>query len=286
VTAKNSYGLVRPDPRRRSFAPTPEELLLDKTVSNRAKVLWGILDRIAKGREAAIGSRAGLADKLNCSTASLDRARDELEQVGWLGVERLPGGVNRYTPYDSRTPISTTLVTGEDTPNGRLVTGDDPPSSPVMTPPSSPVMTGRRGTTGEGREPPPTPPAPRGGSPELHPDRTAWLPPDRSAPWCGHDRPTRGCCTARAAAARAAKERDAAVRMVPWCGGCDNADTRRVINADGYVTAQLCPTCNPTATHTGGGQHDGAFRGPTTHPAAGTPDPRPLVPAMHMRPVS
>ena len=143
----DNYGTVRPDPRRRSFAQMPRELLLDRAVSDRAVRLWGILDRIAAGREAAIGSRAGLAESLGCSTASLDRARRELEAAGWLGVDRVDGEASRYTVYDIKTE-STALVTGDYTQTG-VFTGDETRSSPVTSPPSSPVNTEGRGTTRE-----------------------------------------------------------------------------------------------------------------------------------------
>jgi hypothetical protein len=145
--ARDNYGTVRPDPRRRSFAQMPRDLLLDRAVSDRAVRLWGILDRIAAGREAAIGSRAGLAESLGCSTASLDRARRELEAAGWLGIDRVEGEASRYTVYDFKTE-STALITGDYTQMG-VFTGDEGPSSPVTNPPSSPVNTEGRGTTRE-----------------------------------------------------------------------------------------------------------------------------------------
>lgn len=120
------FGTLRPDPRRKSFAQMPEELLLDRRLSDRAKVLWGVLDRQAKGREVAIDSRKKLAGKIGCSSAALDRALAELVKIGWVGREVVPGRVSRYTLYDEPT-----LITSDDTPNGGVITGDETPSSPV-----------------------------------------------------------------------------------------------------------------------------------------------------------
>lgn len=238
MSRADNYGTIRPDPRRRLFAPLPAKLLDDRSVSDRGVRLWGILDRIAAGREAAIGSRAGLAARLGCSPSSLDRARRELEAAGWLGVERIDGEASRYTLFDLPT-YPQGVVIRDDTHLG-VVTGEQTPSSRVTNPPSSPVTTEREVTTREDLETPPTPPLRRGA--------------DRCAN--GHRQPRRGCCTDRdiraaatAAAAQAQREALAARRSVPWCGRCDGPDTRRVIETGpGFAKpAQPCPACNPEA---------------------------------------
>lgn len=171
-------------PRRPLFAPLPEALVFDREVEDRAARLWAVLDRIAAGRAAAINSRAGLAEVLDCSTSSVDRARRNLEDTGWMDVERVAGEASRYTLHDRKSPISTTLVTRDDTPNGRshrrtdpLVTGDQTPSSRVTT---------------EGRE-------------ELGEVRETPNPAPRGAHECEqHSRPVRGCCARRDRQAREA----------------------------------------------------------------------------------
>ena len=225
----DSYGTVRPDPRRRSFAMTPEALLLDKRVDDRAKTLWGILDRIAAGREQAIGSRAALAEKLNCSPSSLDRSRTLLEEAGWVGVDRVKGEASRYTMYDVPTYPQGVVIYG-DTRMG-VVTDDDTPSSRVENPVSSRVTTEREGTTGEKREDPPTP-APRGSH--------------RCAE--GHKSPRRGCCTIRDRQAAATRSATADRRSWPrWCGRCDGPDTRHPFDASGNLLRDdSCPDCHPS----------------------------------------
>lgn len=278
MTRRNdSYGTVRPDPRRRSFAMTPEALLLDKNVSDRAKTLWGILDRIAAGREQAIGSRAGLAERLNCSPSSLDRARAELEEAGWLGVERVKGEASRYTTHDVMTYPQGVVIYG-DTQMG-VVTGGEPPSSPVVNGVSSPVTTEERGTSREGENPPP-----RGGGASAcggptGNDEAAVLLGGLPLPWnLGRKTIPALAPLVAAALTEGWTERDLIAEITKrppvemarpgsvlrhrledlpsppkrsdgtarrtwarWCGTCDGPETRLV-----YESGESCPDCHPS----------------------------------------
>lgn len=83
--------------RQHRFTITPEHLILDPRVSDRAMRLWCRLDRYAGDREVAFPSRETLAIDLDCSPASVDRAVKELCDAGWLKKERRnEGDVNEY----------------------------------------------------------------------------------------------------------------------------------------------------------------------------------------------
>lgn len=230
MTRSDNYGTVRADPRRRSFSMVPEDLINDKAVPHLGVRLWAKLDRIAAGRERAIGSRAKLAADLNVSPSTLDRARRALEDAGWLGVERVEGESSRYTTYDVKTYPQGVVIYG-DTQMG-VVTSDEGVSSPVTNGVSSRVTTEERATTREKREPPLTPRSAEG---------------VRCA--AGHNRPRRGCCTDRdrnrVATRAAADDRRSWPR---WCGTCDGPETRRPFDAEGeLVTTGQCTRCHPTA---------------------------------------
>lgn len=70
-----------------SYGRCPRELLRDKSISTRAKVLYVILDDYADKDGKAFPSRATLSDSLGCSTDSVDRAVSELATSGWLTKE-------------------------------------------------------------------------------------------------------------------------------------------------------------------------------------------------------
>ncbi len=105
------------------FAQIPEWVLDHQAHSDRAVRLYAILNRYGNGENGRrVPSRATLAQRLNCSEDSLDRAKKELEDSGALNVERRvgPGATNRYllengpdpnrTPAGSRTHAATGLV--------------------------------------------------------------------------------------------------------------------------------------------------------------------------------
>lgn len=87
--------------QRPPFAMVPEALL-DAGLSARAVQLYALLDRYAGPNEKAWPSRATMADRLSCSIDSVDRAVKELEENGWLSVERRvkrPGQTNEPNLY-------------------------------------------------------------------------------------------------------------------------------------------------------------------------------------------
>ena len=67
------------------FAIIPE-WLLDAPISSNAVRLYAILNRYANSQGRAWPSRKTIATAMKCSTATVDRARDELVAVGALTV--------------------------------------------------------------------------------------------------------------------------------------------------------------------------------------------------------
>lgn len=78
--------------RQHRFTVTPEHLILDPRVGDRAFRLWCRLDRFAGNNETAYPTRETLAIELDCSPASIDRATTELVDAGWLLKERRAAG--------------------------------------------------------------------------------------------------------------------------------------------------------------------------------------------------
>ena len=113
--------------RASRFTITPEAMIYDRTLSDRAVRIWMILDRMCAGREVTFPSRQMLADALplmpngdTVSLASVDRAVRLLCEKGWLLKERADrGDVNAYVLLEG--PV----VTSDDTPP--VVTRDETP---------------------------------------------------------------------------------------------------------------------------------------------------------------
>lgn len=135
--------------RQWRFTVTPEHLIRDRRISDRAVRLWMLLDRYAGDNGAAFPLRSTLAEDLTCSPSTVDRAIGELVRHGWLTKERRSAGdVNLYTlmvaPPEAKPATKSKkrqvrpggLVTHDDTPpeTGGLVTHDDTLSSPMTTP--------------------------------------------------------------------------------------------------------------------------------------------------------
>lgn len=117
------------------YGRVPRALLRDPNLSAQAVRLYGILDDYAGADGQAFPSRATLASPIG-STAAVDRAKRELEDGGWLirSQRRRPDGGQTSTLFTlTDGPIPSSPAT---TP---LITGDDPPSSPVMTQEGTPV---------------------------------------------------------------------------------------------------------------------------------------------------
>lgn len=99
---------------RPHFAMVPEPLLFSG-LSDRAVRLYGVLDRFAGQRVKAWPSRSTLAALMaGCSQRSVDRAVEELEESGYLKVERRRGAkaVNRYTLLQRVRKASTSSAKG------------------------------------------------------------------------------------------------------------------------------------------------------------------------------
>jgi hypothetical protein len=98
------------------FAIVPE-WLLHADVSGNAVRLYAILNRYANSNGHAWPSRKTIAAAMKCSTATVDRARDELVQVGALTVKQ------RFS--DAGDPTSNLYILHT------LPVGNHPPSSQV-----------------------------------------------------------------------------------------------------------------------------------------------------------
>ena len=115
------------------FAIIPE-WVLHADISANAVRLYGVLNRFANSRGRAWPSRKTIADLMRVSVATIDRAKDELVELGALTVEArtTPSGdpsSNLYILHTSHvdnmgtlSPVREGLLTRE----GRgLVTGDE-----------------------------------------------------------------------------------------------------------------------------------------------------------------
>lgn len=118
------------------FAQIPE-WLLRSAVSDRAVRAFGLLDRHADKEGRAFPGRPKLAIALDCSTSSLDRALDELRDVGALvTTERFrEDGSRSSNDYwlwpanpEKSSWVDTPLITGDE---GGLVVADEGVSSPM-----------------------------------------------------------------------------------------------------------------------------------------------------------
>lgn len=108
------------------FAIIPE-WVIDAPISDRAKVLYALLGRYAGQEGHAYPGRRVLADRLACSTDSIDRALRELTDVGAVTIEhhRNPSGdfaANDYHLHADPAPIA----------------HDTPPENSGSTPPPAP----------------------------------------------------------------------------------------------------------------------------------------------------
>jgi hypothetical protein len=72
------------------FAIVPEYVLYAPISSNAVR-LYAILNRFANSQGRAWPSRKTLADLMQCSTATIDRAKDELVEIDALTVEHRTG---------------------------------------------------------------------------------------------------------------------------------------------------------------------------------------------------
>ena len=114
------------------FAIIPE-WVLEADVSPNAVRLYGILNRFAKHRGAAWPSRKTIAEAMRVSTATVDRAKEELVAIGALTVQNRTTDAGDPTsnlyilhirPVDTVDGLSRVmkgLLTGEET---GLLTGD------------------------------------------------------------------------------------------------------------------------------------------------------------------
>lgn len=98
------------------------EWLLDAEISDRAKVLYGVLGRYADDSGYAFPGRKKIAERMRCSLSSLDRALDELVEIGALKVEqRFRDGAQVSNGY-VLVSVTPPLLTYDEPP---LFTGDE-----------------------------------------------------------------------------------------------------------------------------------------------------------------
>lgn len=79
------------------YSIVPEELTLDRAVTDRAFRVWCRLERYAGSSEVAFPSVERMARDLECSPASIRRATKNLRDTGWLTRKQRWNGSNVYT---------------------------------------------------------------------------------------------------------------------------------------------------------------------------------------------
>ena len=131
------------------WAKVPAELLI-AGVSDRAKLLWAVLERHQGAGAESWPSRSHLAEHLRCSRWSLERAIDELEASGWIRVQRSAGGrtkTNRYVViHNGGTGAPVSDVNGCSPAPDQLETGA--PVHPLTGAPVHPRRNSKEGATG------------------------------------------------------------------------------------------------------------------------------------------
>lgn len=115
------------------FAQIPE-WILDLDISDRAVRLWCVLHRHANSDGHAFPGRTAIAERLKCSTGSVDRALNELRNAGAIVSRQKKAGPaivgNDYWlwPAQPYSQVERGSPTGEATPSP---TGDATVASPV-----------------------------------------------------------------------------------------------------------------------------------------------------------
>jgi hypothetical protein len=103
------------------FAIIPEYVIYAPISSNAVR-LYAILNRFANSQGRAWPSRKTLADLMQCSTATIDRAKDELVEIDALTVEHRtgPAGDPSSNLYTLKTSSPVTKGTPKDEHRGTL----------------------------------------------------------------------------------------------------------------------------------------------------------------------
>lgn len=134
------------------FAIIPE-WILNAEVSSNAVRLYGILHRYANSRGVAWPSRKTIAQAMRCSTATVDRAREELVEIGALTVYQRTtdagdptsnlyvlhirpvdrGGQSSPMQQGLPTDEETGIPTGDDLNRARVIHSHSVVSAPVTT---------------------------------------------------------------------------------------------------------------------------------------------------------
>ena len=101
------------------FAIIPEYVIYAPISSNAVR-LYAILNRFANSQGRAWPSRKTLADLMQCSTATIDRAKDELVEIDALTVEHRtgPAGDPSSNLYTLKTSSPVTKGTPKDEQRG------------------------------------------------------------------------------------------------------------------------------------------------------------------------
>lgn len=106
------------------FAIIPETVLLAPISSNAVR-LYGILNRFANSSGKAWPSRKTLAEMMDVSVATIDRAKDELVELGALHVENRLGPNGDLTSNVYTLVMSSPMTKGSVTGDGRGSPKDD-----------------------------------------------------------------------------------------------------------------------------------------------------------------
>ncbi|MGD0630289.1 MAG: helix-turn-helix domain-containing protein [Terracidiphilus sp.] len=99
----NKSGLLKkyirnsPMKWKMSFTLIPTQILMDERLSRSCLVVfWVLTVHIFRGKKFCFPSTATIAREAHSSRPTVIKAIKELEQYGYLDVERTSGGVSKY----------------------------------------------------------------------------------------------------------------------------------------------------------------------------------------------
>jgi hypothetical protein len=126
--------------RRDPFAAVPARLARDPEISDKAKVLWAVLDTYADYTDRDCWPTVATLAKAcgDCHRATVARAQKELVRAGWLEVAsgKETGMANTYTLLDGPAPGGQGVLHGCDTPRAPT---RDPGGAPAREGGSAPT---------------------------------------------------------------------------------------------------------------------------------------------------
>ena len=99
----NKSGLLKkyirnsPVKWKMGFSIIPTQILMDERLSRSCLIVfWVLTVHIFRGKKFCFPSTATIAKEAHSSRPTVIKAIKELENYGYLEVERFPGGVSKY----------------------------------------------------------------------------------------------------------------------------------------------------------------------------------------------